>query len=299
VIAHRLLPRCLQAVADLFEAADMEPRAQPAGRVEIAGTVQGLDDAAFAAAPVRVGILGPVSVRASGPMDPSRVPLAEEIVTYLAANPDGVHPGVLAAAIWPRGVTHAVSMATIARVRDWLGDDPDGAARLRTDESGRYLLAPSVAIDWHSLCTLLLRSRIATSTRDEAELLRRALHLVRGSVLQDRPATRYTWLVRAPLESTIEVVVVDAAHRLAAISSEAGDPADSAEASLAGLRLAPTAQLLWRDLLVAVHQQGGVTALHAAVADMQETMDRSGAPVDAETEALIEHLGATGAATGT
>jgi hypothetical protein len=299
VIAHRLLPRCMQAVADLFEAADMEPREQPAGRVEIAGTVQGLDDAAFAAAPVRVGILGPVSVRASGPMDPSRVPLAEEIVTYLAAHPDGVHPGVLAAAIWPRGVTHAVSMATIARVRDWLGDDPDGAARLRTDESGRYLLAPSVAIDWHSLCTLLLRSRIATSTRDEAELLRRALHLVRGSVLQDRPATRYTWLVRAPLERTIEAVVVDAAHRLAAISSEAGDPADSAEASLAGLRLAPTEQLLWRDLLVAVHQQGGGTALHAAVADMQETMDRGGAPVDAETEALIEHLGGTGAATGT
>lgn len=299
VTAHRLLPDALRAVADLFEAADTEPPSQASGRVEIPSTLQSFDDAAYAAALVRVGIIGPVEVRATGPMDPSRVPLAAEVVTYLAAHPDGVHPGVLAAAIWPRGVTHAVATATIDRVRDWLGDDPDGSARLRTDESGRYLLAPSVAVDWQSLCTLLHRSRCATSPHEEAELLRRALRLVRGSVLQDRPATRYTWLVRTPLERTIETVVVDAAHRLAEISSRLSDPTDSAEAALSGLRLAPTAQLLWRDLLEAEHQRGGAVALHAAVADMQETMDRSGAPVDAETEALIEHLVATGTATGT
>jgi hypothetical protein len=102
-----------------------------------------------------------------------------------------------------------------------------------------------------------------------------------------------------PLAHTIEMVVVDAAHRLAQISSEISDPKDSAEAVLAGLRLAPTAQLLWRDLLEAEHQSGGAAALHAAVADLQETMDRSGAPVDAETEALIDHLMATVTATGT
>jgi hypothetical protein len=32
---------------------------------------------------------------------------------------------------------------------------------------------------------------------------------------------------------------------------------------------------------------------------MQETMDRGGAPVEAETEALIAHLMTTGTATGT
>jgi hypothetical protein len=208
VTAHRLLPRVLQAVADLFEAADIEPPSQAAnGRVELPTTLQSIDDAAFAAAPVRIGMLGPIAVRATGPMDPSRVPLAAEVVTYLAAHPGGVHPSVLAAAIWPRGVTHAVATATIDRVRDWLGDDADGAARLRTDESGRYLLAPNVAVDWHSFCTLLLRSRRASSPDEEAELLRRALHLVRGTVLQDRPTTRYTWLVRTSLERTIETVV--------------------------------------------------------------------------------------------
>lgn len=41
------------------------------------------------------------------------------------------------------------------------------------------------------------------------------------------------------------------------------------------------------------------SALHAVVADMQELMDRSGAPVDAGTEALIEHLMTTDSATGT
>jgi hypothetical protein len=298
VTAHRLLPRALQAVADLFEAADIEAPSQTSARVQVPSTLHSIDDAAFAAAPVRVGLLGPVAVRATGPMDPSRVPLAEEVVTYLAAHPGGVHPGVLAAAIWPRGVTHAVATATIDRVRDWLGDDPDGSARLRVDESGRYLLAPSVAVDWHGLCTLLLRSRGSSSQREEAELLRRALRLVRGTVLQGRPAARYTWLVRNPLERTIKAVVVDAAHRLAQISSNLTDPTDSAEAALCGLRLAPTEQLLWRDLIEAEHQRGGAAALQAAVDNMHEVMARGGAPVDGETEALIEHLAATGTATG-
>jgi hypothetical protein len=298
VIAHRLVPRTLAAVAGLFEAADAELPAQAPGRVEVPTTNPTIDDATFAAAPVRIGILGPIEVRASGPLDPSRVPLAAEVVTYIAAHPGGVHPGVLAAAIWPRGVTHAVATATIDRVRDWLGEDADGAARLRTDANGRYLLAPSVAVDWHCLCTLLLRSQGARSPQEEADLLRRALRLVRGPVLQDRPATRYTWLIRTPLERTIEKVVVDAAHRLVEFSSKMSDHADASDAALSGLRLAPTAQLLWRDLLEAQHQHGGAAALHSAVADMQELMDHSGTPVDAETEALIEHLVATGTATG-
>ena len=297
VTAHRLLPHALQAMVGLFEAADIEAPSPARARVQVPSTLPSIDDAAFAAALVRVGILGPLEVRATGPMDPSRVPLAAEVVTYLAAHPDGVHPSVLAAAIWPRGVTHAVATATLERVRDWLGDDPDGSARLRTDGSGRYLLAPSVAVDWHSLCTLLVRSTGASSAREEAELLRRALRLVRGPVLQDHPATRYTWLVRNPLEHAIEAVVVDAAHRLAEISSNMSDPTDSAEAARSGLRLAPTAQLLWRDLFEAEHQRDGQAALQAAVADMQETADRVGAPVDPETEALIEHLVAAGAAT--
>jgi hypothetical protein len=299
VTAHRLMPRAMQAVADLFEAADIEIPSQIVGRVEIPASGASIDDAAFAAAPVRVGILGPVDVRAAGPMDPSRVPLAAELVTYLAAHPAGVHPSVLAASIWPRGVTHAVATATIDRVRDWLGDDPDGTARLRTDEGGRYLLAPSVALDWHSFCTLLLGSRSASSVQQEADLLRRALRLVRGPVLQEHPATRYTWLVRTPLVSTIETVVIDAAHRLAEISLSKSDPTNSAEAVLCGLRLAPTAQLLWRDLLEAEYQCGGAGALQAAVADMQEEMDRSSAPVAAETEALVAHLMSIGTATGT
>jgi S-DNA-T family DNA segregation ATPase FtsK/SpoIIIE len=51
--------------------------------------------------------------------------------------------------------------------------------------------------------------------------------------------------------------------------------------------------------MVLAHKRGGIEALHAAVADMEETMERCSAPVDAETEALIEHLVATGSATGT
>ena len=86
-------------------------------------------------------------------------------------------------------------------------------------------------------------------------------------VLQEHPATRFTWLVRTSLVPTIETVVIDAAHRLAEISLGKTDPTDSAEAVRCGLRLAPTGPLLWRDLLEAEYQRGGAGALEAAVAD--------------------------------
>lgn len=291
--AHRMVPRTLAAVADLFTAAATPAPTRADGRVPVPAPATESDDAAYAVADVRVGMLGPVDVRATGPIDPSRVPLAEEVVSYLALHPGGVHPGVLAAAIWPRGVSHAVATATIDRVRDWLGDDADGNTRLTIDAAGRYALAPSVAVDWDAMCQLLKRSRDASTTRTEAELLRRALRLVRGGLLEDRPSGRYSWLARTPLERTVPGVVVDAAHRLAEIADGDNDPEDGAAAARAGLRLAPTSGLLWRDLLAAEHSGHGSSGLREVVADLQETLDSHGVPVDAETEALIDHLSST------
>src|SRR5690606_42013054 len=65
-------------------------------------------EADLAMAPVRVYILGPVAVQAATEIDEERRALATEIVVYLALHREGVHPTVLASAIWPRGVTAAV-----------------------------------------------------------------------------------------------------------------------------------------------------------------------------------------------
>jgi hypothetical protein len=55
-----------------------------------------------------------------------------------------------------------------------------GGHQLRSDATGRIYLGPEVAIDWHCFCELVRRSKTAQTTRHERELLRRAMHLVRG-----------------------------------------------------------------------------------------------------------------------
>ena len=100
-------------------------------------------------APVEVTLLGPVSVRTSGEIEPDRLPLLTEIVVYLATHPGGVHPNVLTAAVWPRGVTDEVVDWALARVQDWLGNDGVGRPHLATDASGRLRLGSGVRVDWH------------------------------------------------------------------------------------------------------------------------------------------------------
>jgi hypothetical protein len=124
------------ALHELFTAATGDAPTDPApasGRPEIPVAAARRDDGGWATAKARVGILGPVLVRAPGPIDPSRVDLAAEVVAVLAVHPLGVHPNVLGGAVWPRGVTTEVRDATIARVRDWLGQDEHGAYRLQQD----------------------------------------------------------------------------------------------------------------------------------------------------------------------
>ena len=94
------------------------------------------DDSNWSTANVRIGVLGPVEVRAMNRLEVERIPLATEIVAFLALHPGGVHPSVLGASVWPRGVTPDVRDATVARVREWLGSDTSGHHHLRQDAGG-------------------------------------------------------------------------------------------------------------------------------------------------------------------
>ena len=139
--------------------------------------------------------------------------------------------------------------------------------------------------DWDAVRSLFLRARTAATRRDEVELLRRGLQLVRGVPFDGTPDGRYAWVAHDDLERTIRRVVVAAAHRLAELEGE-HDPDGAAAAAEAGLRLDPANQLLWRDLLRARHAADGqagvrrtLDALHAAL---------RGIPMEAETHALVE-----------
>lgn len=289
VEAVRLTPGSSELLAELFENARAEMPTVADGRLRVPAPTRPGDDGHWSAAAVRLGVLGPIDVRTPGDLDPTRVELAVEAAVFLALQSAPVHPTVLAASVWPRGVTPEVRDAAVARVREWLGDDAEGSPLLRSDDDGRLSLSPDVAVDWAAFCELAQRSRHAAA-REERELLRRALQLVRGELLADRPAGRYTWLPRTRLEPQVEDLVVDAAHRLVELCGQDGDPAGAAAAAAAGLRGAPASQLLWRDLIRAEHESGGEAAASAAAARMADVLTRRNAHIEAETDALVEDL---------
>ena len=293
VVANRLNEAEVRHIAALFAATrDAVDDGLAEGRPPVPQPGREVDDAAWTTADVRVGMLGPVDVRAPDTPDgppPERLALATEIVAFLALHPNGVHPNVLAGAVWPKGVTDEVRDSNIERVRAWLGQDRSGDLHLREDESGRLLLGPDVVVDWHCLCGLLRRSRAASSLEAERDLLTRALRLVRGPLLASHEEQRYSWLARTHLERTVAAVVTDAAHRLAEILRD-DDPSGAGAAAEAGLRLEPTCLLLWRDLLSSQYGRDGAAGAQRVLDDMGTTLEEYAVPTDPETDALIEEL---------
>ena len=143
--------------------------------------------------PVEIALLGPASVRAPGVLEPDRVALATELVIYLAVHPGGVHPNVLSAALWPRGVAADVRDTVVARVIEWLGTDSIGRPHLAADASGRLRLGSGVRVDWQVFQALAGHAELALlGSAEQEDYLARALELVQGQLL-DRPAA---WPVR-------------------------------------------------------------------------------------------------------
>lgn len=249
------------------------------------------DRAAYLSAPVRVQVLGTPTVHADGPIEPDRLALATELVIYLALHPEGVHPTVLAGALWPRGVTAEVRTATIARTREWLGQDAAGSPHLREGADGRLRLGPGVLLDWNAVRTLLASARTATDPAKERRSLAAALRLVAGPILAERPTGRYAWLARVRLERASRDLLVDAAHRLAILCWHDNDPAGAREAAFAGLWVSATEELLWRDVLRATAAAEDPAALHRVAADMDVTLRAAGvSEMSAPTAALLDEL---------
>ncbi len=287
VDAVRLGASAAEEIAALFARARTEEPYAP-GRATLPTTSRGSDDVTWSTASVRIGVLGALELRTEGRLDASRLELATEVATFLALQPAPVHASVVGASIWPRGVTPEVRDATIERVRDWLGADSSGGYLLRQTDDGRLFLADEVGVDWHAFVALVQRSRGA-AVREERDLLGRALRLVRGPFLSGRPTQRYAWLPRTRLEQQVADVVVDTAHRLFEITVQ-DDPGGAAQAARAGLRLAPIAQVLWRDLLRAEHEDPDGPDAAAVVEEMVVSLDAAGAALESETEALIAEL---------
>jgi hypothetical protein len=243
--------------------------------------------------PVEITVLGPASVRAPGPLDQDRVALATELVVYLAVHPGGVHPNVLSAALWPRGVAADVRDAAVARVTEWLGTDSIGRPHLAADASGRLRLGSGVRVDWQVFQALAGHAELALlGSAEQEDYLARALELVQGQLLDGRPPGRYAWLATDELEYEVAARVADAAHQLVGLRLASADPQGAMDAARAGLRLAFGDELLWRDLLRAAHQTGQEELLRTVVEEIcaRTALDEVLPRMAPETESLIDDL---------
>ena len=239
---------------------------------------------------VTVQLLGPVTVDAPGEIEPDRVDLATEIVAYLALHPTGVHPSVLASAIWPRGATDEVVSAAIGRVQRWLGRSADGRERLFQDDERRWRLdLREVRVDWHALQAYVARAeRAEDPTRDLAS----ALSCVEGPALDELPAHRYSWLANTTALRDIQTTVVNVAQRVSSVADDAGNIGLAHESLRTGLDMVPGCGGRWRAELRLTHKHDGPERLRAVVDEMFEAIARHGSPRGAEpqTLALVEEL---------
>jgi hypothetical protein len=295
-VTAQLLPHDQRlAMAGLFGAADdMTGALMSAPPVDAAPAPHLVPDATM---PAEVTLLGPVSVRARGEIEAGLVPLATEIVVYLATHPTGVHPKVLARAIWPQGVADDDRDAVLGEIAHWLGTDGIGRPHLAADASGRLRLGSGVRVDWQVFLTLVAQAGQAAGpggtagqAAEEAKLAQ-ALGLVQGYFLAGCGPGGYSWIVTDGLEYEVSARVADAAHRLCELRLDNGDSRGAMDAVRTGLRIAPDDELLWRDLLAAAHATGQENLLYAAAGEIWTRASLDGpAEMTTETEALLDEL---------
>jgi uncharacterized membrane protein YgcG len=238
------------------------------------------------------------SFELSGVDEPSaeRSQLLHEALALLLLHREGVHPRVLASALWPRGVTEDVRDALVERLRDWLGTDPGGVARLTIDGTGRIVLAPSVVSDWDVLQTLHHEATEGSAASDPTarrRLLTQALSLARGPLLQDRTAGRYGWLSHEIVDAQHPVLVAEIALALSTLHLDAAKPKAAVAAIETGLVVAPDDERLWLELLRATQATGDPARLQAAANSLiarSGSLNGPGRGLPPRVEALLDEL---------
>ncbi|NJP64871.1 hypothetical protein HCJ92_00860 [Streptomyces sp. ventii] len=297
----------------LHLAAQLLPAAERATVVRMFAALgdQDTTDAAVAAPPFLVDlgaggkpevyaeIMGGYTLTGLADPDPERAAQLREALAVLLLRRSGVHRRVLAAALWPRGVTDDVRDAFVTRLAEWLGTEAaTGRPRLSAGSDGRLVLSDRVVSDWDVLRTLHHGAVAAPGPglhpADRTRRLTDALSLARGPLLDGQRADgRFEWLRHEVVDAQYPLLVAEVALALSGAHREAGEGEPAYLAVRTALGAAPTDERLWNELLRAAHATGRsewltgaaqwLTAHHGQLFGV----DR---PLPAETEALLDEL---------
>lgn len=231
---------------------------------------------------IEIGLLGPLTIDGR----PASIgPEVAPLLTYLAAHPTGGDPAALASTLWPgRSDVAALLDQALAAIADELDDRCDGSPPVRTDD-GRLEVPATVTTDVRVFRDLLQRLD-QQSPVVQARRMYAALDLVRGEPF----AQGADWAHADGTAVRTVGLIVDAAHRLAMQSLTIGDVERADWAITAGLRAAPTCELLFRDRMRIAGARGDLVALDACMRDLQTRVEADDSWVTPETTALHEQL---------
>ena len=240
---------------------------------------------------VRVDILGPVRIRASGPIEQKRIPLCTELVIYLAVHDKRAYSAAqLDLELWyDRLVRPSTRTEAIARARKWLGRNSRGDLYLPLSHRGELCLDPGVLLDWDLFQRLTARGRVGGQRG--ADDLATALRLVRGKPFEGVPPTRYHWLPQTFLEQDIATAVIEASHSLARYRLSVRDALGAREAARIAQLVDRYDQRPWRDLIDAEHLLGNGSGLRSRVRQLARVMGTESVDeLEEETRELIDRL---------
>lgn len=303
--------RLSEPVMGLELTAQLLPAAQRAAVVELfAELARGREEGAGTPGPafrvdltergkpeVYAQLLGGYEVSGLDEPEPERAARLREALALLLLHREGVHPRVLASALWPRGVSDDVRDAFLGRLREWLGTDAAGHPRLTEADDGRLALSPRVVSDWDVLRTLHHQATGRRPRGPAAERKRQltdALALARGELLQgQRQVGGFGWLEHEVVDAQYPLLVADIALTLAGEQLESGEGEQAYIAVRSALAAAPTDERLWNELLRAAHATGRAEWLTGATDWLiahHERLFGPGQALPAQTEALLDEL---------
>jgi hypothetical protein len=238
---------------------------------------------------VEVNVIGPIEiVGAQGLIDRRK---SIELLAYLATHPAGANDDVLKCALWPDELPSAsVFSTTVSLARSRLGLAVDGTPHFPHVANGCYKLGPSVTSDAARLEGAV---RIARSQppSQAAAVLTAALERVRGLPFSGTKGG-YAWTHTEGIMARLEALAAEAAHRLAELALDAGDPTLANWAAMQGLLASPGDEVLYRDRMLAADAAGNPAGVETVMEELCHVVDAL-EPYDSlhsETLALYERL---------
>jgi DNA-binding SARP family transcriptional activator len=276
VVRPQTLPP--EKVADIARL--LEPQVPEVEDVEVPEDVVTCESSGSVDVPeVEVRVFGPIEI--VGGEKPLARAKSIELVAYLSLHRESiVDADRLREALWPGRPPGTTLYTTASVARNHLGRASDGELHLPLLPNGDriYRLGKSVGTDYERFAGGVRRAK-TQAPADAMRSLRHALELVRGRPFEVA-GRGFDWAYVEGFVVSLENEIAAAAHQLASLCLEAGDPDGARWATRRGLRASPGNEQLYRDLMRAADFEGNRAGVEAVLKELAHVVEDD-SPLDA------------------